>query len=73
MDLLPTLHQAEVRDPKNRGEQKQVFAQAGMRIPSQYTSSSQVSSYNSYDALESEDQGNENVHEGPSDWRGHPE
>lgn len=73
MDPLSTLHQTEVGNLKDGGEQKQVSAQAGRRILSQYTSSSQVSSYNSYEALESEDQGNENVHKGLSGWRGHPE
>lgn len=44
-------------DLKDRGEQKQVSSQTGMRIPSQFTSSSQVFSYSSYEALEGITQG----------------
>ena len=65
-DPLPSCHQVEGEDLRDKGEWKQVPAWGSRRIPSQPPSLSQFPLYNRYGALELEGQVNENVSEGPS-------
>jgi len=63
-DPLPSRHQAEREDLKDRGERKQVPARCGRRILSQPPSPLQVPLRNRHEALELECQANDKADEG---------
>jgi len=65
-DPLPSCHQAERGDLRNRGEWKRVPAWGGKQIPSQSPSPPQLLLSNRYRALEYEGLANEDAGEGPS-------
>lgn len=66
MHSLPSHHQAEEGHLREEGEWKQVSAWGDRQIHSQSTSPSQVPLYNRYEALESYNQGYEEMDEGSS-------